>query len=77
MAARKESGAAWKRGNERNRSSKSKGRSWNVEAESGDGRTGRVGMVSESKERIREMGSGMAVPLNFGACKVPPAPARL
>lgn len=59
MAARKESGADWNSGKDRSLSMSSRGRPCIVEAERGEGRTGRVCIVSESKERIRLMGSGI------------------
>ena len=74
MAARNESGADRKRGKERSRSSKSSGRPWNVEAERGDGRTGRVGMVSLSNDRMSERGSEEA--FDLPAWREPPAPDR-
>jgi hypothetical protein len=35
------------------------------DAESGDGRAGRVRIVSESNDRIKVIGSGIAAPLTF------------
>lgn len=55
----------------------SSGRPCIVEAERGEGRTGRVCMVSESKDRIRLMGSGMEEPFILWAYMVPPAPGLL
>jgi hypothetical protein len=62
-AARNESGAETKRGKERIRSRRSNGISGMVDAVRGDGRTGRVGLVSRLKERIRDNESGIAAPL--------------
>jgi hypothetical protein len=62
MAARKESGADWNRGKDRSLSMSSRGSPWIVEAERGEGRTGRVCIVSESKDRMRLIGSGIADP---------------
>lgn len=62
MAARKESGAETKRGNDLIRSTRSSGISGIVEAVSGEGRTGRVGFVSMLKERMRDSESGIGAP---------------
>ena len=53
MATRKPSGADMKRGNDRIRSTRSRGMSGMVEAVKGEGRIGRVGLVSTLKDRIR------------------------
>jgi hypothetical protein len=62
VVARKESGAAWKSGKERRRSSRSSGRPWMVEAASGEGRMGRAGLVSLSYARTIAKGSGTTMP---------------
>ena len=54
MAARKSSGADMNKGKERIRSTKSRGMSRIVDAVRGDGRTGRVGLDSASKERMSD-----------------------
>jgi hypothetical protein len=52
MAARKSSGADAKSGKVRMRSNSSSGMSRTADAVSGDGRIGRLGLVSTSKARI-------------------------
>jgi hypothetical protein len=74
---RKESGALRNSGNERSLSTRSRGKPWIVDADRGEGRTGRVGVSSESKDRIKLMGSGIPAPFIFGAWSVPPAPGLL
>lgn len=54
MAAKNESGADWKRGNERILSSMSNGISRMAERVKGDGLTGRAGLFSELKVRIKD-----------------------
>lgn len=67
MSMRKDSGVDWKSGNERNRSTRSSGKAWICEEANGDGRAGRLGFVTESKEWMSETVSDMGV-----AALVPP-----
>lgn len=62
IAARKESGAERKSGNDRMRSTRSSGMSGIVDAVRGEGRTGRVGFVSMLNDLIRESESGIGAP---------------
>jgi hypothetical protein len=59
MAAKKSSDADWNSGKDLMRSTRSSGMSGMVEAVRGEGRTGRVGVASTLKERMREMESGI------------------
>lgn len=60
----------WKRGKDRNRSTRSSGNSWICDEAKGDGRTGRFGLVTESKEWMSETVSDMG-----DAAFVEPPPA--
>lgn len=77
IAAKNESGAERKRGNERIRSSRSSGISGIVDAVRGDGRTGRVGFVSMLKDLIKDNESGIGAPLVLNGELGPPRFRRM
>jgi hypothetical protein len=72
MAARNESGAERKSGNDRMRSTRSSGISGIVDAVKGEGRTGRVGFVSRLNDLIKDNESGIGAPLVLNGELGPP-----
>jgi hypothetical protein len=77
IAARNESGAERKSGNDRMRSTRSSGISGIVDAVRGEGRTGRVGFVSMLKDRINESESGIGAPFALNGELGPPRFRRI
>lgn len=77
MAAKKESGAERKRGNDRMRSTRSSGISGMVDAVNGDGRTGLAGLVSILNDLIKDNESGIGAPLPLKGELLPPRLRRI